>query len=108
MSRVVTVHGEELDLFIPRQADRFLALMTSYGAAARCEWEKEYLLAQRIVSQAIADASGAGDYDDEAPLGKCPCGGVWVCTGSAYGGDDESYHGEGRIYCDQCGADGDG
>lgn len=29
------------------------------------------------------------------------------CTGTAYGGDDPSYHGEGRCYCTHCGADGD-
>lgn len=28
-------------------------------------------------------------------------------TGAAYGGDDDSYHGEGRAYCCLCGADGD-
>jgi hypothetical protein len=31
----------------------------------------------------------------------------WSCSGSAYGGDDDSYHGEGRVYCCYCGADGD-
>lgn len=31
----------------------------------------------------------------------------FVCSGSAYGGDDDSYHGEGRSYCEYCGADGD-
>lgn len=31
----------------------------------------------------------------------------FVCSGTAYGGDDESYHGEGRSYCTKCGADGD-
>ena len=31
----------------------------------------------------------------------------WVYTGTAYGGDDESYHGEGRVYCTHCGKDGD-
>lgn len=31
----------------------------------------------------------------------------WAYTGSAYGGDDESYDGEGRCYCAHCGADGD-
>ena len=34
-------------------------------------------------------------------------GHTWSYTGSAYGGDDESYHGEGRCYCSNCGADGD-
>jgi hypothetical protein len=36
----------------------------------------------------------------------CP-GHEWQYTGTAYGGDDESYHGEGRVYCAHCGADGD-
>lgn len=31
----------------------------------------------------------------------------WVFTGSGYGGEDDSYHGEGRCYCSLCGADGD-
>lgn len=48
------------------------------------------------------------DEDDRDPgqRGDCP-GHVWVYTGSSYGGDDESYHGEGRCYCELCGADGD-
>jgi hypothetical protein len=35
------------------------------------------------------------------------CAHEWSYTGTAYGGDDESYHGEGRCYCSLCGADGD-
>jgi hypothetical protein len=35
------------------------------------------------------------------------CAHVWAYTGTEYGGDDESYHGEGRVYCELCGADGD-
>lgn len=31
----------------------------------------------------------------------------WAYTGTEYGGDDESYRGEGRCYCVHCGADGD-
>lgn len=31
----------------------------------------------------------------------------WSYTGTAYGGDDEGYRGEGRVYCCHCGADGD-
>lgn len=31
----------------------------------------------------------------------------WAYTGTAYGGDDSSYLGEGRCYCVNCGADGD-
>jgi hypothetical protein len=43
---------------------------------------------------------------DPGQRGPCP-GHEFVCTGTAYGGDDESYHGEGRSYCIHCGADGD-
>jgi hypothetical protein len=41
------------------------------------------------------------DGDDEH------CAHEWAYSGTAYGGDDESYHGEGRCYCVYCGADGD-
>ncbi|WP_186215111.1 hypothetical protein [Burkholderia gladioli] len=34
-------------------------------------------------------------------------GHVWSYSGTAYGGDDESFHGEGRCYCIYCGRDGD-
>lgn len=35
------------------------------------------------------------------------CHHKWSYTGSAYGGDEASYHGEGRCYCVNCGMDGD-
>lgn len=35
------------------------------------------------------------------------CAHEWVYTGTAYGGDDERWCGEGRVYCSKCGADGD-
>lgn len=118
-SRVVAVQGETLELYDPAQADRFLGFVTSYQAAERLQLQSEFLLAQRIVS-----AASSPDYDDdgEDPVallidqvdderdpgqrGPCP-GHVWVYTGTAYGGDDESFHGEGRVYCENCGADGD-
>jgi hypothetical protein len=65
-SRIVTVFGEQLDLYKPREADRFLAHMVTYGAAAACEWEKEFLLAQRIVSQATYDATHSPEDRFEA------------------------------------------
>lgn len=52
--------------------------------------------------------------DDEPDPAQCTgaCKGLpsveqWAYTGTAYGGDDERYHGEGRCYCVFCGADGD-
>jgi hypothetical protein len=35
------------------------------------------------------------------------CAHSFVYTGTAYGGDDASYRGEGRCYCSKCGLDGD-
>lgn len=49
--------------------------------------------------------------EEEEPDYPPPCtnpgGHEWVYTGTQYGGDDESYFGEGRCYCQWCGADGD-
>lgn len=47
------------------------------------------------------------DPEDWDPGQKRPCPKhEWNYTGVQYGGDDESYHGEGRCYCVLCGADG--
>ena len=43
----------------------------------------------------------------EAERCSNPAGHSWVYTGTAYGGDDERWCGEGRCYCRHCGADGD-
>lgn len=43
---------------------------------------------------------------DPGQRGPCP-GHEWAFTGTAYGGDDANFHGEGRAYCVHCGADGD-
>lgn len=49
------------------------------------------------------------EADDDGSDRPCtdPGGHVWAYTGTAYGGDDERYMGEGRAYCEHCGADGD-
>lgn len=52
----------------------------------------------------------ADDYEPSCCTGECRSVGPskqWVCSGTAYGGDDDSYFGEGRCYCMFCGADGD-
>lgn len=46
-------------------------------------------------------------FDDGEPRCTHPGGHSWAFTGTQYGGDDDSYHGEGRCYCEHCGADGD-
>jgi len=49
--------------------------------------------------------------DDYLTLEQFVCartvGHVWTCTGTAGGGDDPRFHGEGRMLCSNCGADGD-
>lgn len=47
--------------------------------------------------------------EDAASIGSDNpfCEHDWSYTGTAYGGEDESYHGEGRSHCRLCGADGD-
>jgi hypothetical protein len=63
------------------------------------------------IKSAILTLRPATTEDDEQefdPGQRCPCPGhKWAYTGTAYGGDDSSYHGEGRVYCEHCGADGD-
>lgn len=51
--------------------------------------------------------SGAGCDDLDPDACTNPGGHEFVCTGTAYGGDDERWCGEGRCYCIHCGADGD-
>jgi hypothetical protein len=51
--------------------------------------------------------------EDDEPADDCPHAypdgtSAWVYTGTAYGGDDPRWFGEGRCYCALCGADGDG
>ena len=52
-------------------------------------------------------ASEREDPGEYPPPCTNPGGHQYECTGTAYGGDDESYMGEGRCLCIFCGADGD-
>jgi hypothetical protein len=56
-----------------------------------------------------ACATDAGEPEREADPGSndANCAHEWVHTGTNYGGDDERFHGDGRVYCSKCGADGD-
>jgi hypothetical protein len=58
---------------------------------------------------AFAWAHGNGDRDANLQEFMCRItrGHSFGYSGTAYGGDDESYHGEGRCICGYCGADGD-
>lgn len=62
------------------------------------------------ILRTVPRVSGAPWPDPSADVIGAPdgCQHAWAYSGTAYGGDDESYHGEGRAYCLLCGADGDG
>lgn len=84
-------------------------VLDAYEARVR-ELEAEGLT--RSDAQAVADAeavSRAEIVEVDGPSDRCtnPKGHEWAYTGTAYGGDDERWHGEGRCYCVWCGADGD-
>jgi hypothetical protein len=51
------------------------------------------------------DLAAIDEQDPPDPQDSCEHD--WNHTGTAYGGDDESYRGEGRVICRKCGADGD-
>lgn len=54
------------------------------------------------------ECKDAGEEPEWDPGQRCKCPGhEWAYTGTQYGGDDESFFGEGRAYCIHCGADGD-
>lgn len=50
-----------------------------------------------------------GRFTDEPDENACtnPLGHSFYRTGTAFGGDDERWGGEGRSFCRHCGADGD-
>jgi ribonuclease I len=79
-------------------------------AEARAEGERLNFYAQLREKYPAVPALTIWRYVKEEPgcsLKQYICKHEWAFTGSAYGGDDESYHGEGRSYCSLCGLDGD-
>lgn len=83
------IEGWQPDLFEDVETDGW-ALMPDGSV---CEWD------ERLRSV------GGLHCDDPEDEDECPH--EWSYTGSAYGGDDTRWHGEGRCYCVLCGADGD-
>lgn len=88
-------------------------------AAARAQWDKIEANSDILASADQVDfnedqvliegAPGIFDEEPEPDPGSndANCVHEWAYTGTAYGGDDESYMGEGRCYCVHCDADGD-
>lgn len=85
-------HREELATRTPQIARLQRKLARIEGAASHA--------ALRAREAAAAEAG--------VPLDEFECAHEWTFTGTAYGGDDERWSGEGRCYCVHCGADGDG
>lgn len=56
------------------------------------------------IKRYIADDQGLTPLQFECATER---GHEWSFSGTAYGGDDSSYFGEGRSYCCRCNADGD-
>jgi hypothetical protein len=101
MDRLTTIH------------DAFRDLVTAAEAAgwdigdnkATLDRAREGFAA--LVDLHAGEIASEPEWDDPGQRGRpCPSH-EWAYTGSAYGGDDDSYHGEGRCYCIHCGADGD-
>lgn len=76
-----------------------------------CRVEVGHLRAAKraLLDRPAPAADPLADDDEDGADAPCtnPGGHDFQCSGTAYGGDDESYHGEGRSYCIWCGADGD-
>lgn len=84
--------------------------------AGRAEKEAADQEAERVMhNRALQAAWEDGQMQDEGillddePDDRCTHSGghEWTFTGTAYGGDDDRWHGEGRCFCMHCGADGD-
>lgn len=86
---------------------RTLAEAVAFGqVAAEYQQLRQRYPAMRAIAikRYIYDDTGLSPEQFECEVER---GHRWAFSGSAYGGDDESYMGEGRCYCSQCGADGD-
>ena len=77
------------------------AVLTAYDQGRYESSLETRRFAERCAEFAVGD--GYGDTLEEF---LCP-GHEWSYSGTSYGGDDESYRGEGRCRCALCGKDGD-
>ena len=89
------------------EATALLELLRRSGETVNDERTKAVVGRLALRCQNVVDASMAAEQGVSLKEYQCP-GHVWAYSGTAYGGDDWAYHGEGRCYCENCGADGDG
>ncbi len=93
-----------------------MSVCHALGAAREAELDAARITTERQMRNlALQEAWEAGSAqcddlpDEEEDFDVCshPNGHEWTFTGTAYGGDDDRWHGEGRCFCAHCGADGD-
>jgi hypothetical protein len=65
------------------------------------------MLSVDAVTEHLREGAWEGEPADPDDGCSNPGGHKWAYTGTQYGGDDERWQGEGRCYCQHCGADGD-
>lgn len=75
--------------------------------AAYAQFRERHPILPASLAFEFARGDAADAQSEAAFICERTTGHRWAYTGAAYGGDDESYHGEGRCYCARCGADGD-
>lgn len=86
-------------------------------ASVRWSYDEQAWILSGLQDNIACQDCGADEIDgrrvaiDESefdPGQRRPCPGhKFAYTGTQYGGDDDRFHGEGRAYCEHCGADGD-
>lgn len=83
----------------------------AFGDIARRYADARIVLAGATAKNVLRAVRRLDDWRSERNVEEAYCavthGHRWTYTGTAYGGDDERWHGEGRCYCCYCGADGD-
>lgn len=82
-----------------RTPDELLQFATTNVAFRRARENLQYRAIDALLF--VRDPGVAVDME------QFTCRHRWTYTGVGYGGEDSSYHGEGRCFCCYCGLDGD-
>jgi hypothetical protein len=87
--------------------DQFLQQLADRAARASAYFQLRSRHPEAPARLTLAYVSDPAGLDFDQFLCERTTGHSWAFTGSAYGGDDDRWGGEGRCYCSRCGADGD-
>lgn len=91
----MVLHIEVIDREVPQH---WVDVADRVSVSGYVTWDRE-----RAADRAVLEDDDPG----YPPPCSDPGGHKFECTGSAHGGDDDRWHGEGRMLCVHCGADGD-